>query len=151
MARVLQRLQRVATQLGWGSLTVCEHIHAPQRIRWYEAGEDECGLMITQAPLGQDETFAACVFAIRYRLCSGYHLFPLPSAAFAATHQPRLHLWLAQSWFEDLDARRSYRRAHPECAGFTWRRLRECQAPYLPFPPRGQRFRRTRWANYRNF
>jgi hypothetical protein len=125
-----------ASQLGWGRLRVNQlslsESDAPEReITWYEAGHssggrDHCALQINEEPIGQQVTYAAAVYAIRYGLYSGWHVFTVSSdRQMLLAEAVRLRPWLSRSWFATLDGRREYRRLHPECTGFTWRRLRD--------------------------
>lgn len=133
------RLRRFVRLLGWQApLRMYQHqigADASPRnlrgrvIRWYETGVSkggklDCFLMIHEAPQGQTLTYVGAVYAIRYRICTGWHGFRLFAAdAELETEATRLAPWLAHEWFATLEKRRVFRQIHPECVGFTWRRI----------------------------
>jgi hypothetical protein len=71
-------------------------------------------------------TYTGAVYAIRYRIVSGWHKLRL-----FANHDDlrceavRLEPWLAWNWFATAEKRREYRLAHPECAGQSWRTVKQ--------------------------
>jgi hypothetical protein len=86
-----------------------------------------------QYPQSQTNTFEAAVYAIRFRICTGWHKFRLPQDEVQARRgAERLSPWLQSRWFNDLVGRRIFREAPPECAGYTWARLRRDGPPYGP-------------------
>lgn len=133
------RLRKFVRLLGWRTpLRRYEHrigADAPpvnlrgRVIRWYETGVSnggklDCFLTINEAPQGPTLTYAGAVYAIRYRLCTGWHGFRLfATDVDLETEATRLAPWLAHEWFATLEKRRAFRQAHPECVGFTWRRI----------------------------
>ncbi len=132
------KLERFAAALGWGELR--EHCHTvedqrPWTVRWYLAGDVDsprtyCALQINEHPIGSSETYAAAVYGIRFRIFSGWHVFACATVTEALAEADRLGAWLSREWFTTLERRRDYRGAHPECSGFTWRKLTEFGAPY---------------------
>lgn len=124
----LDRLRRFASLLGWSNLR--KHVHIVERwqevgirrVVWYESGDiDSVLFQINIMP-----ELRAAVYAPRYGLCSLWHPFVLrkPLSRLQQEAQ-RLEPWLHRRWFDDLKGRRAYRAAHPECAGYTARRLGE--------------------------
>jgi hypothetical protein len=132
----LAHLRHFASLLGWESLE--KHAHRipererrdrtmPRTIVWYQAGRfNDIWLQINVLP-----ALYAAVYAPRYRLCSQWHGFTVGSAAAARRAEAeRLGSLLNRRWFVLPDARREYRRLHPECVGYSWRRIHE-----VGFPP----------------
>jgi hypothetical protein len=125
----LPDLRRFVARLGWPSLAKFTHRIAdgdhldhlaPHRIVWYVSGDcDSLWLQVNVAPRLQ-----LAVFAMRYRICSGWHTFRLhATAAQQRFEAQRLDEWVHRRWFTEPNLRREYRRRHPECAGWTFRRL----------------------------
>ena len=124
-----EHLQAWAALLGWNDLQPHEHVvpaddptpAAGAVIVWYESGTpDDITLQFNVAP-----SHRAAVFALRYRLFSHWHPFELyddPASQHAEAE--RLTDSLHHRWFATRAARRAYRLQHPECAGYSWRRLR---------------------------
>jgi hypothetical protein len=131
----LPRLKRFAERLGWRGVCANRHVidrtaelaRCGQVIRWYDCGSyDDILLQINEGP-----TWYACVYAIPYRLCSGWHAFRLfPGSARLDNEADRLWDFLARDWFSSRDGRRLYRDLHPECTGYTWRRFRNEGTPH---------------------
>lgn len=127
----LSHLRHFAELLGWKSLAKHTHcvsererreVNLPRTIAWYESGEfDDLLLQINVMP-----TLRAAVYAPRYRLCSLWHSFDLGSTSTARRAEAeRLNGWLHRRRFERPASRSAYRRLHPECCGFSARRIRE--------------------------
>jgi hypothetical protein len=129
------QLKRFVAKLGWGKLERYEHAipsgicgkDVKQSIVWYESGSpDDVVLQINRAP-----SFHAGVFAIRYRLCSGWYRFSLFSDdEQQSLEAERVSGWLARAWFITRASRREYRLLYPECAGYSYKRLAEEGPPY---------------------
>jgi hypothetical protein len=130
-------LREFAGALGWRHLKRYEHqipvlestVHTFTSIVWYESGSMErVFLQINESP-----SYRAAVYAMRYRLYTGWLRLDLGNTVEAAGVQAdRLHGFLAREWFTSLDKRRAFRRMHPECTGWTWKRIRSEAAPYRP-------------------
>ncbi len=129
-----KNLQRLVTLLGWGGLEKFTYIiphnelvHTGQTIVWYECGmHSSVWLQINESPSPQ-----ACVFAIRYRICTGWHRITLSNRNNNLKRESsRLHDWLSRSWFTTSRARQKFRRIHPECAGYSWRKIRSAGYPH---------------------
>ena len=123
---VADRLGRLASSLGWPELRSLQHeLRDGALVRWFESGcRDHIRLQINHHPHGQNQTFNAIVFALRFRLCSGWHQFQLPSHPPHLTEEvERVRTWLDFSWYATDGKRREFRKLHPECAGMTWSRL----------------------------
>jgi hypothetical protein len=140
----LAELVRFAAALGWSDLRMCEHrggSEAGGATTWYESGpsdgvRNDFFLQINEAPSGQELTYVGAVYAMRYRLCSGWHAFTLRSTALDAMNAEQaaevalVDAWLHRRWYETAPMRREFRRLHPECAGYTWARVRNEGPPY---------------------
>jgi len=125
-------LSRFCRALGWPAPRRFTREAAPgalsdgaELIEWFEARDAGVWLQVNRRP-----GWCACVYALRFRLCSGRHAFDLQPATLKP-EVARLRPWLARSWFASPEARQAYRRAHPECARYTWRKLRETGSPHI--------------------
>ena len=121
-------VETITYSLGWEPPTKHQHrgeLESP--IEWYESGElEDVLLQINLAPV-----LSACVYAMRYRICSGWHEIQYASSEVLIRGEiERLSPWLKYSWFRTASERKKYRAIHPECANYTWRRLREEGPPY---------------------
>jgi len=69
------------------------------------------------------------VYAVRFRLYTGWHAFAFGSKNELDREAERLDGVLHRKWFATLEGRRQFRCRHPECAGFNWGtvRLRDSQ------------------------
>lgn len=132
------KLKRTAAALGWQPLRRCHTTHedgANQKlVTWYESALCEgrrldCFLQINELPIGQEEQFSGAVYAPRFRLCSGWHVFRLPGRTVAEVAEG-LSSWLCQSHFSTSLARRKYRLVHPETVGYSWARINSAGPPY---------------------
>jgi len=141
------RLKKLTRLLGWQTpLELHQHCSDPKSkdtvITWYESGISTGGrqdlfLQINEHPQGQTKTYVAAVFAIRYRICTGWHAFDLPDddkrlEALAN----RLSPILSWHWFDTLDRRREFRRLHPEMTGHSWRTIGESGGLEMESNPR---------------
>lgn len=109
-------------------------------INWYLVGVTKqarmhFSLQINEHPIGSSSTFAAAVHCLRYRICSGFHTFRCRTRREAQSEATRLREWLSHEWFITPKRRREYRLLHPECAGYSSKRLREAGEPYYPGDP----------------
>jgi len=129
-------LRRFTLLLGWHDLRArCHEIKTNNRekqpyenvIRWYESGAlDDIYFQINDSPC-----WCAAVYAIRFRICTGWHKFILSENDITIiSESQRLHSLLAREWFVSLEATRRFRVAHPDCTGWTWKRLGEYGPPY---------------------
>jgi hypothetical protein len=117
-----------AGNLGWKNLREFIHRVPPEdqvnfpheKVIWYEATlSKDCFLQINV--LGG---LQAAVYAIRYRICSGWHSFnPGRSLKQCRAEADRLHDRLAKEWFTSTASRRQYRMRYPQCTGYTWTKL----------------------------
>lgn len=135
MSRDLQRLRRLARLLGWDNLRRREHIPegttathqlAPISV-WYESDPSETGVWLQ---INENPTWCATVYAVRYRICTGFHRFVLKDKRQIEREAKRLATFLSREWFDSIESRRVFRRLHPECAGYTWDRLQRHGPPY---------------------
>ena len=132
MPNELAYVRKLSLLLGWTELRRCRHTikeagSIDTVIMWYESGSlDDLLLQFNTQP-----SLCAEAFAMRFRICSGWHRVRF-SRERKGLAQDVLILsdWLHRSWFESLEGRREYRRKHPECANYTWRRLRTEGPPH---------------------
>ncbi len=136
-------LHHFASELGWSELRLCQHTIndsavAPEPFvtTWYESGEANGGrsdffLQINPTPTHGIATYAAAVYAMRYRICTGWHSFTLGKTANDVVAEAlRLECWLHRKWFDSLARRKQFRMLHPECANYSWARMRNQGPPY---------------------
>jgi hypothetical protein len=131
-------LQEFVRRLGWPKLRYREHVIELTNVEvaWYESGvsdgsRDDLFLQINECPIGQAWTYVAAVYAIRYRICTGWHSMRLTADLRCdASEVHRLDGWLHRRWFETSADRRQFRGLHPECSGWTWKRIRNERLPY---------------------
>jgi hypothetical protein len=136
----LTELAQFAAALGWPDLRIYQHRHLEGDVvtvtTWYESGVSEglrsdFFLQINEAPAGQSLIYAGAVYAMRYRLCSGWRPFALhDSAEQQAVEVAQVGEWLHRRWYDTVEMRREFRRLHPECANYSWRRIRKQGPPY---------------------
>lgn len=127
-------LNRFASQLGWPRLDRHRHRVRGQLITWYISGVNEDGgddrfLQINECPIGQQKRYAAAVYALRFRLCSGWSTFRM-TAAEPDRVVARLAPCLAAPHFLTESGRHAFRAAHPEAAGYTLAKIRRVGPPY---------------------
>ncbi len=132
---VFDRLLLWTKLLGWSDLKTQEHVvknssegaRKGKIIRWYECGShDNVLLQINECP-----QYSAAVYAIRYRICTGWHIFyPYKNVSKLRKEAERLREWFWVGWFSTVQNRRAFRRRHPECARYSWRRIREEGLPH---------------------
>jgi hypothetical protein len=71
------------------------------------------------------------VYATRYRLCSGWHgVYLYSSKHDLHSEVAQVSGWLSKERFSTLTARRQYRLDHPECIGWSWKRILENGGPH---------------------
>jgi hypothetical protein len=88
-------------------------------------------LQINECPIGQTTTYTAAVYAIRYRIYTGWHSLKLPCDVHCVDREAdRLDSWLHARWFESLVSRRQFRTLHPECSAWSWKRIGQESPPY---------------------
>jgi hypothetical protein len=136
----LVELAKFAAALGWPGLHIFQHRwldgDTPVVTTWYESGnsggfQSDFFLQINESPSGQICAYVGAVYAIRYRICSGWHAFTLyDTAEQQAAEASKLDAWLHRRWYDTLKMRREFRRLHPECANFSWSRIRSDGPPY---------------------
>jgi hypothetical protein len=135
----LAALTQFAAALGWQGLRLNQHSWLdgdnPVITTWYESGTAEgtrsdLFLQVNEAPSGQTLTYVGAVYAMRYRICSGWHPFTLLPNAQLAVEASKVEAWLHRRWFETLAMRRDFRRLHPECTNYSWSRIQKQGPPY---------------------
>lgn len=128
----IAELRTFARRLGWPQLRRYQHLCEERTllVTWYESGDSDGSrsdlfLQINECPIGQTATYTAAVYAIRYRICTGWHSVQLgPDAHRLECEVERLDHWLHRRWFKAPANRREYRKLHPECSGWSWKRIR---------------------------
>ena len=120
-------LRKFCHAIGWPELRRLEHTvpkseYSPRHvIHWYESGcDNDLLLQINVRPY-----YCACVLAIRYRICSGWHTFNLSGPNAPLSEASRLTPVIGRVQFSSPSARRAFRAAHPEFASYSAARLRE--------------------------
>jgi hypothetical protein len=135
----LAALNRFAAALGWQDLRISQHRwlcgETLVTTTWYESGTAEgrrsdLFLQINEAPNGQTVTYVGAVYAMRYGICTGWHPFTLVDDAELTAESSKVEGWLHRHWFDSLAMRRDFRQRHPECAKYSWSRIREQGPPY---------------------
>lgn len=75
---------------------------------------------------------AGAVYAIKYRICTGWHVIYLPRYDKLLNQiAGEWSSWLGLSNFSSLAARATFRNSHPETIGYTWKRIRQIGPPYF--------------------
>lgn len=130
------RVRAFARLLGWPRAREerhrIEHAGAARiggaELIWYESAiTPEVYLQVTT--LGG---MKAAVIAVRYRLHTGFHDISLPASLGGICGEAaRLGGLLAAVWFQEPKGRSAFRRLHPECTGWTWKRLRAGELPKM--------------------
>jgi hypothetical protein len=132
-------LARFAAILGWPGLRMYQHCpdgDTSAVTTWYESGESDVPrrdffLQINEQPSGQISTYVGAVYALRYRICSGWHSFTLYDAPKRQEEESSaVDEWLHRRWYDRPEMRREFRRLHPECAEYSWGRIRRQGPPY---------------------
>jgi hypothetical protein len=90
-------------------------------------------LQINESPSGNTKDFVGAVYALEYKLCTGWRRFAFPDTnATLRDAVARTNDWLNRKWFTDDELRLQFSKQHPECTGFDWKRIRECPPPHEP-------------------
>ena len=134
-----RRLDALLALLGWTATTRCRlpaeiaHDLTSLVATCFTIGEMDQPFYLQANPqLGAHPLlFGVSIYAMRYRLCSGWHgLLLRESPAELEAEAMLAEQWLARRHFGSPASRRAYRELHPECAGYSWRRNREEGPPY---------------------
>ena len=118
-------LRKWARLLGWKHLRRYTHkLHEREQIQyivWYASGDyDDTLLQVNLMP-----SPSACVFAIPYGLCTGWHELRLDETTKSISSEvDRLRTKFDNSFFSSRTGRRVFRAAHPECTHWSWGRIR---------------------------
>jgi hypothetical protein len=129
-------LSKWARLLGWPGLSLAQHdipgwvFGRSQKtvLYWYEHQCKKTGILFQ---VNEMPTWHACVYAMRYRICTGWHVFKLSkNPAILKREADRLAGFLSASWFLTLEGRRLFRAKHPECSAMTWNRIHREGFPY---------------------
>jgi len=130
-----QRLCNLANAWHWPGLRQEEEVipdtvpnmKAGTIIRWWYSGDyDDVALQITENP-----RWYAGVYAWPYRIFTGWHHFtPYKAKRKQVREAERLAGFLDFSNFASREGRRIFRKRHPECACYSWRRYVREGPPY---------------------
>ena len=134
-----RRLNTPLALLGWPATTrnwlpaEIAHDLTSLEAAYFTIGEMEQPLYLQANPQfsAHPLLLGVSIYAMRYRLCSGWHGVLLRESPTDLEAEAMLaESWLARRHFESPASRRAYREAHPECAGYNWRRIRREGPPY---------------------
>jgi len=78
-------------------------------------------LQINESPIGQQRHYCVAAYALRYRIRSGWYCFSFSNRRTGPERIHALRELVGKRLFATPNARRDFRKAHPECAGFTER------------------------------
>ena len=126
-------VQLFAETLGWPTPALHQRTLPTQgelpelAIEWYDVVcARGVALQINRLP-----TWCACVFAFRFRICTGWRQFTLSTqSSRMKTEAERLRPLLGHDVFVTASSRRAFRQRYPECSRYTWRRLQLVGPPY---------------------
>lgn len=137
---VHERVDRALQRLGWPKSQIerlpdgCEGAGQLQLRHYFSIGEMDDPIYVQVNLQGDAHPLLAAigVYAMRYRICSGWHGMLLhESMAELNAEVEAVASWVAREHFESAAARKAYRAAHPECSSSSWRRIRaEGGPPY---------------------
>lgn len=132
------RVDALRARWGWPPAELsrlpaeCARVGPLEIVHYFTIGEMDEPLYVQVNLHGEAHPLLAmtCVYAMRYRLCSGWHGVLLhESPAELLAEADGAACWLAREHFTSAAARKAYRAAHPECRGWSWRRIREEAGP----------------------
>ena len=131
MEPVPKEIEEFAEALGWSALEVHDHYYddfvdgeiIKRDIRYYSSGSlDDIWFQVNERP-----KYAAAVYALRYRICTGWHrVYPYHSPYQQAQELAPI---LSFSRFSTLEGRRAFRQQFPEFASYSWTRVRKEGVP----------------------
>lgn len=146
------RLQRFCVELGWVVPLVMHRTpngfhdwKSPSLARYffsmYEV-DSPIYVQINPQTEKHPRLFAMNIYAMRYRLCTGWHGFMIDRNQ--SKEIPRVLPWLHATNFITPAGRALLRRTNPECTDYTWQRIRDSGPPYA------QSSTYERWLDYRD-
>jgi hypothetical protein len=133
-------LNKWALMLGWPPIVKHVEFFDGITVVFYTSGEctsdrKHFALHVNQQSCGYG-VYTASVYAIRYRMCSGWYQVRLSTRVAAINKEAsRLHDVLAREWFDAYGMRRKYRNRHPHSTNWSWKRLGNEPQPFLDPPP----------------
>ncbi len=133
------QLRRILHWLGWEGLQMerapvekqSESAH-PLMEYFFTIGEmdSQLYLQVNPLPLQHSRLYGICVYAMGYRLCSGWHgIIPTCTDDAMRIQLDHVRSWIARDNFTSLNARREYRFKHPECKDWSWLRIQNNGGP----------------------
>jgi len=135
-------LQRIAAYWGWSELRrelvsyVDEQSGKRRTVVYYVSGQNDWRLpaplylQINQCPIGQLRQYSVAVYALGYRICSGWYCFRLSEQHADQARISALSDLVGRSHFDTVESRRAFRKNHPECAGYSWPKIRRYGTHY---------------------
>ncbi len=143
------KLRRFCLGLGWDAPLVANRTpeelhdrgkHSLMRYFYtmYETDSPICLQINPQTDL-HPRLFAISIFALRYRICTGWHGFMLDRNM--KREIVDVSRWAHASLFETVGSRKAFRESNPECCDYTWKRIRDFGGPY----PQSSTY--ERWQN----
>lgn len=142
-------VRSIVRSLGWGKAVRYSHNpsqkfsnsndgKSTEKLVWYEAGEvgdpkTDCFLQLNELAETRGVLIcSAAVYAIRYRICTGWHAFRLDQDSHRRSEEAgRLSEWLHYDNFSSVAARREFRLRHPETTGYSWQKIKTDGPPYF--------------------
>ena len=145
------RLQRFCVELGWEAPLVMQRTpnefhdrQKPSLTRYfYTMYEMDLPIYVQINPQTDlhPRLFAMNIYAMRYRLCTGWHGFMIDRNQ--SEEIKKLLPWLHATIFATQSGRALLRKRSPECREYNWQRIRDTEPPYT------QRSTYERWLNRR--
>jgi hypothetical protein len=146
------RLQRFCGELGWEAPLVMHRTSTefhdrqkPSLTRYFYTMYETNSPIYVQINPQTDQhprLFAMNIYAMRYRLCTGWHGFMIDRNQ--SKEIPRVLPCLHAMNFTTQAGRALLRRTNPECTDYTWQRIRDSGPPYA------QSSTYERWLDYRD-
>jgi hypothetical protein len=127
MTRAQTNISRFVAAMGWPKAVKRVHKSTGREIVWYESGSHHDDLLLQINVLACP---SFCVYAMKYNVCSGWHLLPLSIKA-ESMDKASLIAWAGWEWFQSPTAIRFYMYLHPECANVTSEKLATLREPYI--------------------
>ena len=127
-------VSELAEVLGWPQPRFFQHSlegdaaerYGNQVVQWAESRIDGgVFLQINHHPVRPNE-YSLCVYAMRYRICSGWRYLSLDTSKRQRTRVFRqLRPFYDLRHFEDAPLRSAYRSEFPDSQGWTWKRIQQ--------------------------
>ena len=132
------KLRRLCMELGWNAPLVTHRTPSespdqrqPSLMRYFYTMYEMDSPIYLQINPQTDlhpRLFAISIFALRYRICTGWHGFIMDRNV--KREITRMSQWAHASLFATGQSRRAFRESNPECCGYTWKSVRDSGVPY---------------------